>query len=97
MNMFRHHHVADQQELIARPHLVENLQERISFPGSAQQCTALITTTSDEMQMALPVTTLEAILILQGELNPTRTLCKKRKECGTLNFNCKDQTKSLRG
>jgi hypothetical protein len=47
--------------------------------------------------MALPVTTLEAILILQGELNPTRTLCKKRKECGTLNFNCKDQTKSLRG
>jgi hypothetical protein len=95
--MLGHHHVADQQKLAAGPDLVENLQERISFPGSAQQCTALITTASDEMQMALPVTTLEAILILQGELNPTRTLCKKRKECGTLNFNCKHQSKSLRG
>ncbi len=96
MNMLGHHHVADQQEPVARPDLVENLQERISFPGSAQQCTALIATTGDEVQMALPVTPFEAILILQGKLNPTRTLClpavagKHRKECGTLNFNCKD-------
>ena len=49
------------------------------------------------MQMALPVPTFKTIL--QGKLNPTRTLCKHRKECGTPNFkiNFEDQSKSLRG
>jgi len=43
------------------------------------------------MQMALPVKAFETIP--QGRVNPTRILCKKRKECGTSNFH----GKSLRG
>jgi hypothetical protein len=39
-----------------------------------------VTTACDEVQMALPVAAFEAIL--QGESNP-RTLCPRRKECGT--------------
>ena len=54
-----------------------------------------MTTAGDEVQMALPVPAFETIL--QGKVKPPRTLCKHRKECGTLNFNCKDQSKSLRG
>jgi hypothetical protein len=48
-----------------------------------------------EVQMALPVTAFETVL--QFNVNPPRTLCKKRKECGTPNLNCKDKSKSLRG
>ena len=93
--MLGHHHVADQQELVARPHLVENLQEHVALSHGAKQGTPTMTTASDEVQMALPVPAFETIL--QGKVKPPRTLCKHRKECGTLNFNCKDQSKSLRG
>jgi hypothetical protein len=86
-----------QQELVARPHLVEDLQQHVALTRRAKQGTPTITTTRDEVQMALPVTAFETVL--QGKLNPMRTLCKRRKECGTPNykFKCKGQSKSLRG
>jgi hypothetical protein len=34
---------------------------------------------------------------LKAESTSRAPFAKKRKECGTLNFNCKDQSKSLRG
>jgi hypothetical protein len=62
MNVFRHHHIADQQELVTRPHFVENLQENVALPRCAQQRAAPVTAASDEMQMPLPITALQSIL-----------------------------------
>jgi hypothetical protein len=80
--MFRHHHVADQRELVTFPHFVENLQENVALPRCARQGTSPVTTTSDEMQMPLPITPLQSILQHSHSFK-TRTLCQPRKECGT--------------
>ncbi len=37
MNMFRHHHIADDHEAVTLADLVQNSQERIPPPGTAQQ------------------------------------------------------------
>src|SRR6202046_4389466 len=62
MNVFRHHHVADQRELVTLPHLIENLQESVTLPRCAQQRAPPVTTAGDEMQTALPVTAFQSIL-----------------------------------
>jgi hypothetical protein len=62
MNVFRHHHVAHQRELVTGPHLIENPQENVPLLRTTQQRAAPITTTRDEMQMALAITALQSIL-----------------------------------
>ena len=62
MNVLRHHHVAKQRELVTGPDFVENLQENVALLRTTQQRAATVTTTRDEMQMALPITPLESVL-----------------------------------
>jgi hypothetical protein len=61
VNVFRHHHVASQRELVTRPHFVENLQENVALPGCSQQRASPVTTARDEMQMALPIPALQSV------------------------------------
>ncbi len=89
MDMLGHHHIANHQELITRPYLIENFQEHIPLPRRAQEGTTPVATAGNEMQMALPITTLEPVL--QEEDPKPRTLCRRRKERGTRNcsFHCR--------
>jgi hypothetical protein len=91
MDMLGHHHIANQQELITGPHLIENFQEHIPLPRRAQQGTTPVATAGNEMQMALPITALEPVL--QEQDPKARTLCRRRKGCGTPNcsFHCRSK------
>ncbi len=62
MNVFRHHHVSHQRELVTLPHFIEDLQEDIPPLRTTQQGTSPVTTARDEMQMPLPITALQSIL-----------------------------------
>ena len=50
MNMFRHHHIADDHEAVTLADLVQNSQERIPLPRAAQQGSATKTGTRDKVQ-----------------------------------------------
>lgn len=86
MNVLRHDHVADQQKLITRAYLIEDLQELIALARRAQQRETPVATPRNEVQMAMPVAAFERIL--QRDTVKPRTLCKRRKECGTRKFQC---------
>ena len=65
MNMFRHHHIADDHiaddhEAVTLADLVQNSQERIPLPRAAQQGSATETGTRDKVQGMSPVEALKA-------------------------------------
>ncbi len=72
MNVLRHHHISDQQELVPCPGLVENFEEGISLSPRIQQTPPPVATASNEMQVALPIAAFERIL--QGQVKPTHPL-----------------------
>ena len=60
MNMFRHHHIADDHEAVPLADLFQNPQERIPPPRAAQQGSATETGTRDKVQGMSPVEALKA-------------------------------------
>jgi hypothetical protein len=61
MNMFRHHHVSQQREIIALSNFTEGFEEEIPRAFGAQQRRATITTASNEMQLAQSITASQAL------------------------------------
>jgi hypothetical protein len=49
MNVFRHDHIANNDELIALPHLLEHAKKQVPTPRSAEQWLPSVTTAGDEM------------------------------------------------
>ena len=73
MNVLRLHHVPHNEKLVTRPNFVQNREEQISIPRFAKQWKPPMATASDEVQVALPVASFEAIL--QGQVKPTHSRC----------------------
>jgi hypothetical protein len=55
VNVFRHHHVPSQPELISLPDLNQDPQERIALPPRSQQGPPPVTTARDKVQLPLPI------------------------------------------
>ena len=70
MNVFRHHHISDQREIIALANFTQNLQEEMPRSFGAQQRHATITTASNKVQLAQSITASEAVLHPQNP-NPS--------------------------
>jgi hypothetical protein len=52
MNVLRHHHLADDDEMVPTPHLLQNSQKQITVTGAGEQRAALITAGRDEVGVA---------------------------------------------
>ena len=57
VNVLRHHHVSDHDELIAAPNLFQNFKEQIAALRRSQPGLALVATAGDEMQLSSSVVT----------------------------------------
>ncbi|HUK74071.1 MAG TPA: hypothetical protein VLV47_01205, partial [Candidatus Bathyarchaeia archaeon] len=55
MKMFGHDNVADDHKLIALTHLFQDLKKQIAAVRATEKRMALVTTTSDEMEMSSTV------------------------------------------
>ena len=75
MDVLGHHDVANKEKPIACPRLVKNFKEGIPLSWRIQQRPPPVATAGDEMQMALPIASFEAIL--HGQVK-TRTLAPAR-------------------
>src|ERR1700735_2459548 len=70
MNVFRHHHISDQREIIALANFTQNLEEEMPRSFRAQQRHATVTTASDEVQLTQYIAASEAVLHPQNP-NPS--------------------------
>jgi hypothetical protein len=70
MNVFRHHHISDQREIIALANFTQNLQEEMPRSFGSQQRHATITTASNKVQLAQSITASQAWLHPQNP-NPS--------------------------
>ena len=59
MEVFRHHDISDYDKTVAAADLLEGFEKQASTGGGSQHGTAVITTRSDEMQVAAAVASLE--------------------------------------
>ena len=62
MNMFRHHYITDQREIVALANFIQNLEKEIPSPLRAQQRRAAITTACNKVQLAQPIAASQALL-----------------------------------
>jgi hypothetical protein len=82
MDVFGHHHVAEELKLLRATNLIENLDEAITGPRRAEQRKPTIATERKEMEIAASVIAPERIahgLVPKWEQSETRTLADPAK------------------
>ena len=78
MNVFRHHHIPNQQKLITRASLLQNFQKHVPFPRCPQQRTPPVATASNEMQMPMPINPLQFFAHRMGLSRQTSSPCSQQ-------------------
>jgi hypothetical protein len=89
MNMLGHHHVAQQQKLVARPYFVQDSQEQVASAEGAKERKSSIAAAGDEMQMMVAVAALQAIFHRGQGRAPFANLAKG---CGTRKRKCRNSS-----
>ena len=77
MNVIQHHHIAQQGEVVAIPHLAQNLQEHIARPLGGQKRHPAITAAADEMQVPQAVAAFQPMFHLAPP-HPSQTARRVR-------------------
>src|ERR1700735_5560820 len=62
MNVLRHHHIADQREIVALANFAEGHEEELPRALGGQQRHAAITAASDKVQLTQSITAAQALL-----------------------------------